>query len=69
MANVYVKNGSADDFVGLVIVGMDKNGKATLVNIVGKIDLATIGKLSEQFDFPNIDKMKEKKEKSDKDEE
>ncbi len=38
-ANVYVKNGSGDDFVGLVIVAMDKEGKATLVNIVGKIDL------------------------------
>ena len=68
MANVYVKNGSSDDFVGLVIVGMDKNGKATLVNIVGKIDLATIGKLSEQFNFPNVDKMKNKDDKEKDDE-
>lgn len=59
-ANVYVKGGSADDFVGLVIVAMDKQGKAVLVNIVGKIDLETIGKLSEQFDFPDVNKMKEK---------
>ena len=66
-ANVYVKSGSADDFVGLVIVAMDKLGKATLVNIVGKIDLETIGKLSEQFNFPNIDKMKGK-EKEEKEE-
>ena len=60
MANVYVKSGTADDFVGLVIVAMDKEGKATLVNIVGKIDLETIGKLSDQFNFPDVNKMKEK---------
>ncbi len=60
LANVYVKSGSNNSFDGLVITAVDKNGKVTLVNIVGKIDLATIGKLSQQFHFPNVDKMKEK---------
>lgn len=59
-ANVYVRSGSGEDFVGLVIVAMDKEGKATLANIVGKIDLETIGKLSTQFNFPDVNKMKEK---------
>lgn len=61
MANVYVKLGNSNEYVGLVIISMDKKGKSTLVNIVGKIDLETVGKLSEQFNFPNVDKMKENK--------
>jgi len=44
----------------LVIIAIDKTGKASLVNIVGKIDMETIGKLSEKFDFPDVNKMKEK---------
>ena len=59
-AHVYTKSGSNDDFVGLLISAVDNDGKVTLVNIVGKIDMEAIGKLSEHFHFPDVDKMKEK---------
>lgn len=64
-AYVYVKNNSDDTFAGLVIAALDKENKVTLVNIVGNIDPEAIGKLSRQFNFPNVDKMKsgEKEEK------
>ena len=65
LADVYVKSGGNNSFEGLFITAVDKKGKVSLVNIVGKIDLATIGKLSKHFHFPDVDKMKEKqKEKN-----
>ena len=69
--NVYIKKGTNDEFVGLTIVSLDKSfktgensedsGKVTFVNIVGKIDLGTIGKLSEQLHVPGLDKAKKEK--------
>lgn len=64
--NVYVKSGSDGNFVGLVVTSLNKSGKVTFVNIVGRIDLETIGQLSEQFNFPNAGKAKEKEEKEKK---
>jgi hypothetical protein len=58
--SVFVKNAGGDGFAGLVITAVDSSGKVSLVNIVGNINLETIGKLSKQFHFPNVDKMKEK---------
>jgi hypothetical protein len=60
-ANVYVKSGTDKNFTGLFITAVDKKGKVTLVNIVGTINPLALGKLSQQFHFPNIEKMKEKK--------
>ena len=65
--NVYVKNGTNDEFVGLLLAISDKDGKVTLVNIVGKIDMDTIGKLSEHFHFPDVNKMKADIDEKDKD--
>ncbi len=69
--NVYIKKGNNNEFVGLTIVSLEKllkggentddSGKATFVNIVGKIDLSTIGKLSEQLHVPGLDKAKKEK--------
>ena len=69
--NVYIKKGSDNELVGLTIVSLEKSfkgrensddsGKATFVNIVGKIDLGTIGKLSEQLNVPGLDKAKKEK--------
>ncbi len=61
--NVYVKSGSDGSFVGLVVTSLNKGGKVTFVNIVGRIDLETIGQLSKQFNFSYGEKEKEKKEK------
>lgn len=69
--NVYIKKDSNNEFVGLTIISLEKllkggensddSGKATFVNIVGKIDLSTIGKLSEQLHVPGLDKAKKEK--------
>jgi|GEM_PF-501411 len=40
---------------------VDNSGKVTFVNIVGKIDLSTLGNLSEQLNIPEIDKAKKEK--------
>jgi len=69
--NVYIKKGADNEFVGLTIVSLersfkggensDDSGKTTFVNIVGKIDLSTIGKLSEQLHVPGLEKAKKEK--------
>jgi len=69
--NVYIKKGTNNEFVGLTIISLEKllkggensddSGKVTFVNIVGKIDLSTIGKLSEQLHVPGLDKTKKEK--------
>jgi hypothetical protein len=66
--NVYIKKSVENEFVGLTIVSLEKlfksgensddSGKATFVNIVGKIDLSTLGKISEQLHVPGLDKAK-----------
>jgi Skp family chaperone for outer membrane proteins len=54
--NVYLKSSSDGSIVGLVVTAID-NGEASFVNIVGNIDLNTIGKLSRKFDIPALDKI------------
>jgi len=56
-ANVYIKTSGDDTIVGLVVASFEKNGEAAFVNIVGDIDLETIGRLSEKFDVPGLDKV------------
>lgn len=69
--NVYVKKDAQNTFVGLTVISLDKmlygeenpdgSGKATFVNIVGKIDLSTIGKISEKLNVPGLDKTQKEK--------
>ncbi len=56
LANVYVKSGGTNEYVGLMITSLDKEGKVTLVNIVGKVSLDSIGKISKEFNLPEVDK-------------
>jgi hypothetical protein len=65
--NVYVKSDAAGEFSGLVIAGIDGEGKVTLVNIVGHVDLEAIGKLSKHFNFPGMEGMNKKEKDKDKD--
>ncbi|MBA4407571.1 hypothetical protein C0389_09875 [bacterium] len=77
LVNIYIKKSSSGEFEGLAILSLSKGGesaksekaepygKVTCVNIVGKIDLAKIGKLTKQFNIPGLDKMKEKEKKND----
>ncbi len=57
--NIYVKT-SSSGFEGLVITTFDSNGEAAFVNIVGRIDLDKIGKLTEKFNIPSLDKVNHK---------
>ncbi len=59
--NVYMKpTADGNSFDGLVVTTIESGGQVSLVNIVGKIDLETIGKLSDQFDIPALNKAKNK---------
>ncbi|MDP2039201.1 MAG: DUF4252 domain-containing protein [Ignavibacteria bacterium] len=63
-SSIYVKMGEGDNYAGLLVIVVDKNNDLTIVNIVGKIDLETIGNLSEQMHLPGLGKPKaDKKEK------
>ena len=72
MTNIYIMKTSNGEFEGLTILSLSKGeesdksdksepyGKVTCVNIVGKIDLAKIGKLTKELKIPGLDKMKNK---------
>ena len=58
ITNIYVKTDeSSDAIIGLAIMSIDKGGEASFVNIVGNIDMETIGKLSNKFDIPGLDSL------------
>ena len=59
-ANVYIKTDKSDKIQGLVVISFEEDGEASFVNIVGEIDLDTIGRLSEKFDVPGLDAVKSK---------
>lgn len=65
IANVYIKRNNNKEIVGLVVTTLEKNDEAAFVNIVGKIDLATIGRLGKQFSIPHLNDVDHHKEKSD----
>ena len=62
VTNVYILTNSEEKVEGLVVAGFEKDGDATFVNIVGDINLETIGELSNKFDIPSISDIHEKKE-------
>jgi hypothetical protein len=55
--NVYIKVSDSDNILGLVVTTLDKHGDAAFVNIVGDINLSTIGKLGGKFDIPGLGKV------------
>ncbi|HPN38752.1 MAG TPA: DUF4252 domain-containing protein [Melioribacteraceae bacterium] len=52
--SIYVKNPGKAGIDGLVILAKRKNGEATFVNIVGKLDLKSLGKIGGKFNIPNM---------------
>jgi hypothetical protein len=58
-ANVYIKQNSKKQIIGLVVTSLEDIGEAAFVNIVGTIDLKTIGKLGKKFDIPQLEGIKE----------
>lgn len=61
VANVYIKTQGEDQFVGLTVVTVDKNGEAAFINIVGTINMDALGKLGQKFDIPGLDDIKNSK--------
>jgi len=64
IANVYIKQDGNKQIVGLVVTSIGDDDEAAFVNIVGTIDLATIGKLGKEFNIPHLDGVNHK-DKSD----
>ncbi|MHA2167977.1 MAG: DUF4252 domain-containing protein [Candidatus Hodarchaeales archaeon] len=65
LANVYIKLNSDKQIIGLVVTSVESDGEAAFVNIVGTIDLATIGKLGKKFHIPHLKGLKQNKGKED----
>ena len=61
IANVYIKLENNKKIVGLVVTSFESGNEAAFVNIVGKIDLATIGKLGKKFNIPTLDNVESEK--------
>jgi hypothetical protein len=49
-------NGS---IAGLVVFVLSSNGEAVLVNIVGELDPALLGRLARQFNVPQLRQLKD----------
>jgi hypothetical protein len=65
LANVYIKLNNDKKIIGLAVTSFKENekGEAAFVNIVGNIDLSTIGKLGEKFDIPHLEGVKQDDDK------
>ncbi|MDX1699271.1 MAG: DUF4252 domain-containing protein [Melioribacteraceae bacterium] len=59
VANVYIKTDGDEEFVGITVVAIDEGGEAAFVNVVGSINMETLGKLGQKFDIPGLDDIKE----------
>ena len=55
LANVYIKLNNDKKIIGLAVTNFEKDGEAAFVNIVGNIDLSTIGKLGKKFRIPHLE--------------
>ena len=63
LANVYIKLNNDKKIIGLAVTNFEKGGEAAFVNIVGNIDLSTIGKLGKKFGIPHLEGVKKDKAK------
>jgi len=56
--NVFIKSSTSDNNIyGLTVTTYQKDGEASFVNIVGKINLESISRLGAKFDIPSLDKI------------
>jgi len=62
VAYVYIKTAGDEEFVGITVVSIDEGGEAAFVNIVGSINMDTLGKLGQKFDIPGLDDIKDEDE-------
>ena len=64
VVSVFILTSNEENIDGLVVTTVEKGGEAVFVNIVGDIDLETIGELSDKFDIPSINDLNEHKRDS-----
>ena len=55
---IYTQFGPNDSLTGLVVMAVQENDEAVFVNIVGDIDPAKLGKLSDKFNIPKLNSLK-----------
>ncbi|MGD8779746.1 MAG: DUF4252 domain-containing protein [Ignavibacteria bacterium] len=65
---VYILTKADELITGLTIGTYETDGEAAFVNIVGDIDLESIGRLSDKFDIPGIEHMGNGRHGRDRDE-
>ncbi len=63
VASVYILTSNEENIEGLVVTSVEDGDEAAFVNIVGNINLETIGELSDKFDIPSIGNLKKHKQK------
>jgi len=63
--SVFILTNGEEKIKGLVVTSIEKGGEASFVNIVGDINLETIGELGDKFDIPSIDEFKKDNPKND----
>ncbi|MCK5458048.1 MAG: DUF4252 domain-containing protein [Melioribacteraceae bacterium] len=63
VVSVFILTSNEDKIDGLVVTTVEKGREAVFVNIVGDIDLETIGELSDKFDIPSIGDLNDHKRK------
>ena len=61
VVSVFILTSDEEKIDGLVVITVEKGREAVFVNIVGDIDLETIGELSDKFDIPSISDLNEHK--------
>ncbi len=60
--NVFIKSSvSNNNILGLAVTTYENDGEASFVNIVGKIDLESIGRLGAKFDIPSLGHIHKKR--------
>jgi len=61
VVSVFILTSNEESIDGLVVTSVKKGSEAAFVNIVGDINLETIGELSDKFDIPSIGNLNDKK--------
>jgi hypothetical protein len=54
---IYTQFGPDDSLTGLVVMAVQEKDEAVFVNIVGDIDPAKLGKLSDKFNIPKLNSL------------
>ena len=62
LVEIFIKNEN-EHVAGLLIMTLENNKEAVFVNIVGRIDMDQLGKLSRKFDIPELGSFEKRRDK------